>query len=89
MYLPRLADFSVLDVWTPDLPLMARMVPLRGTGHFNTYRSVLEGLTPRQVVWRPYEEYREFHPLTDRALYSGFIHSGSLFFRVLPERVLR
>lgn len=89
MHLPRLASFTLVDIWTPHFPVMARMEPMRGTGHFDTYRSVLETLTPRQVVWTPYEEYREHHPLTDRALYSGFIRSGSDVFRVLPERVLR
>ena len=59
------------------MPLMARYELVRTTGAAEIYRRMLDSLTPRQIVWTPYEEYRQQHPLSPRALYSGFIRIGS------------
>jgi hypothetical protein len=41
------------------------------------------------ITWRPYEDYRDIIPFANVALYFGWIRSGPIKMRYLPERVLR
>jgi hypothetical protein len=72
-----------------DMPRACKYVPTKAQTNENVARLLFDRILPHDIIWRPCEDYRDIIPIADVALYSGWIRSGPIKIRYLPERVLR
>nr|XP_004487257.2 protein MAIN-LIKE 1-like [Cicer arietinum] len=68
---------------------MNRWCYKQGKHKVHEYRSIIDALTPADVIWRPWENHRGVIPFDDITLYTGHIRLCSTVAKYLPERCLR
>nr|XP_004500432.1 protein MAINTENANCE OF MERISTEMS-like [Cicer arietinum] len=68
---------------------MNRWCYKQGKHKVHEYRSIIDALTPADVIWRPWENHRGVIPFDDITLYTGHIRLCSTVVKYLPERCLR
>ncbi|GAU22781.1 hypothetical protein TSUD_142200 [Trifolium subterraneum] len=76
--------------YTPEDPVAAKFVPLKGPKFPYEHRTTLDRMEVDEVTFCPYEDHRETRPFEDISWYTGWIMCGSaMICPYLPERVLR
>ncbi|MCI01603.1 serine/threonine-protein phosphatase 7 long form-like protein, partial [Trifolium medium] len=88
-HLPRISVWSVDANYTETLPRCARYVPGQGQRDGAGYREHLDNMQLSDFDFTPYDAHRGQRPLIDACWFSGWLRSGSVKGRHLPERVLR
>nr|XP_012575136.1 protein MAIN-LIKE 1-like [Cicer arietinum] len=68
---------------------MNRWCYKQGKHKVHEYRSIIDALTPADVIWRPWENHRGVIPFDDITLYTAHIRLCSTVVKYLPERYLR
>jgi hypothetical protein len=88
-HFPSLSVWSIADNHHESMPRCARYVS--GVGHKEppAYRLSLDNLQMSDVVFAPYDNHRPYRPLIDACFFSGWLRSGKVLAKHLPERVLR
>jgi hypothetical protein len=71
------------------MPRLAKYAAGQGHKDPPTYRLSLDNLQMSDVVFSPYDSHRGVRPLINECFFSGWIRSGKVLGKHLPERVLR
>ncbi|KAK2413514.1 protein MAIN-LIKE [Trifolium repens] len=88
-HFPTLGAWSYADNWNETMPRLAKYAAGQGHKDPPTYRLSLDNLQMSDVVFSPYDSHRGVRPLINECFFSGWIRSGKVLGKHLPERVLR
>ncbi|XP_050880826.1 protein MAINTENANCE OF MERISTEMS-like [Lathyrus oleraceus] len=79
--------------WKPadncGLPRAMRWSYRQGVLKVDDLRSILDELTPADVIWRPFEDHRALRQFGELCLYRGCLKWGDTVVPYLPNRCLR
>ena len=82
-----------MENWHPSenvgMPRAMRWAYKQGALKVDALRAVLDRLTPVDVVWRPFEDHRQFREFDELAYFRGGLCWGGTYVLYLADRCLR
>ncbi|KAK2365788.1 hypothetical protein QL285_079247 [Trifolium repens] len=88
-HFPTLGAWTYAENWNKTMPRLAKYTAGQGHKDPPSYRLSLDNLQMSDVVFTPYDSHRGVRPLINECFFSGWLRSGKVLGKHLPERVLR